>query len=220
MTQDTRLAELSLKIASQANLTSSLSKKELAVVSPCSNCKNFTQSTSTSSDPFRAACPRRIWIQQQQQSPDDPGAVDPVLFLSGTNDSNKLVNPVVDEATGNYLVWVAAVEDNAGIADEQGNQITPGILDPSFNNLYIKCRLFPYVSEQHHDTLRASGPFQEMDHVVAEQHRIPALNPDVQLNNTNTLFAETPIAGTVSKTAFAYHFDTQNPEDHALVGGC
>jgi hypothetical protein len=218
VTQDTRLAELSLKMASQANLTNSLSKKELAIVSPCSNCQNFTQSASSSSDPFRAACPRRIWIQQQQQNPDDPSAVDPVLSLSGTDDPNKLVNPVVDPTTGNYLIWVAAVEDNAGIADEQGNQVTPGILDPEFNNLYIRCRLFPYVSEQHHDVLRSSGAFQEMDHVVAEQHRVPPMT--TPLTNNKIQYTETPVAGTVSRTSFAYHFDTQNPDDHALVGGC
>lgn len=218
MTQDTRLAELSLKIASQANLASSFSKKELAVVSPCSTCQNFTQSSSSSSDPFRSACPRRIWIQQQQNNPDDPSAVDPVLSLSGTDDPNKLANPVVDPTTGNYLIWVAAVEDNPGIADEQNNPITPGILDPNFNNLYIKCRLFPYTSDQHHDVLRATGAFQEMDHIVAEEHRVPPIT--TPLTNSKIQYINTPIAGTVSRTSIAYHFDTQNPDDHALVGGC
>lgn len=218
MSQDIRLAELNLKIASQANLTNSSAKKELALVSPCSTCQNFTQSTSGSSDPYRNACPRRIWIQQNQADPDSTLATDPVLYLSGTSDPNKLVNPVVDSTTGNYLVWVAAVEDNPGIVDGSGNQITPGILDPSFNNLYIRCRLFPYVSEQHHDVLRALGPFQENDHVIAEQHRVPAMT--TPYTNDTVQYAETPVAGTVSKTSFAYAFNTQNPDDHALVGGC
>lgn len=217
MSNDTRLAELNLKIASQASLTHSGAKKELAVVSPCSNCQNFTQSTSDSSDPYRSACPRRIWINQQTQNADSSNPVDPVLFLSGTSNPDTLANPVVDQSSSNYLVWVAAVEDNPGIADESGNQVTPGILDPNFNNLYIKCRLYPYVSEQHHDVLRSLGPFQEMDHIVAEAHRIPPMT--TPFTNNQVQYTETPVAGTVSKTSFAYGFNTINPDDHALVAG-
>lgn len=218
MSIDTRRAELSLKIASQSQQVASAAKKELAVVSPCSNCQNFTQSSTTSSDPFRSACPRRIWINQFQQNPDDSTVVDPVLYLSGTPDSNTLVNPVIDQTTANYLIWVAAVEDNPGIVDGNGNVVTPGILDSNFNNLYIRCRLFPYVSEQHHDSLRSLGSFQEMDHVMAEQHRVPAMT--TPFTNNQIQYSETPVAGTVSKTSFAYRFDTLNPDDHALVGGC
>lgn len=217
MSVDTRLAELSLKVNSQNNLTNSSAKKELAMVSPCSNCQNFKQTNSDSPDPYRAACPRRMWINQSQQNPDDPSAVDPVLTLSGTMDSNTLANPVVDNSSNNYLVWVAAVEDNPGIVDQDGNILSKGILDPSFNTLYIRCRLFPYVSEQHHDILRTLGPFQENDHVIAEEHRIPAMTTD--LTNNQVAYSETPIAGTVTKASFAYNFNTINPDDHALVGG-
>jgi len=220
MAQDIRLAELNLKIANQSQQTNSAAKKELAIVSPCSTCQNFTKSTNTSNDPHRSVCPRRIWINQQQQNPDNPELTDPVLYLSGTSDPNRIVNPVVDPTTGNYLIWVAAVDDNPGIVDGDGNQITPGILDPNFNNLYIRCRLFPYVSEHHHDILRTLGPFQEKDHVIAEAHRIPNLNPTIDFTNNQNRYVETPIAGTVSKTSFAYRFNTNNPDDHGLVGGC
>lgn len=218
MANDVRRAELNLSISNQGQQTNSSAKKELAIVSPCSHCQNFTQSDTTGSDPFRSACPRRMWISQQQQDPDNTNTVDPVLFLSGTTDSNTLANPVVDQTTGNYLVWVAAVEDNPGILDGDGNVITPGILDPNFNNLYIKCRLFPYVSEHHHDILRSLGPFQENDTVVAEQHRIPPMT--TPFTNNQVQYTETPIAGTVSKTSFAYRFNVLNPNDHALVSGC
>jgi hypothetical protein len=218
MANTQRAAELNLNINNQSQQTNSAAKKELAIVSPCSTCQNFTQSSS--SNPYRSACPRRIWINQNQQNPDDPTTVDPVLYLSGTDDPNTLNNPVVDQSTGNYLVWVAAIEDNPGIFDSAGNVVTVGILDPNFNNLYIRCRANPYVSEQHHDILRSLGAFQQSDHVVAEEHRMPALNPNVVFTNDQIPFTSTPIAGTVAKTSFAYFFNTTNPNDHALVGGC
>lgn len=219
MANDIRTAELSLKIAGQTSITNAAPKREFAIVSPCSTCQNFTQAAS-GNDSFRSLCPRRIWIQQSQQNSDEPGIVDPVLSTSGTDDPNKLVNPVVDPITGNYIVWVASVEDNQGIVDPaNGDPVVSSILSADFNNLYIKCRLYPYVPEQHHDTLRSQGAFQENDKVVATEHRIPALNPEVKYNNPKVMYTETPIAGTVSKTTFAYYFNTVNPDDHALVAG-
>jgi len=216
--KDQRNAELGLRIASTSDSTKSAAQKELAVVSPCSHCQNFTKAGDTSSDPYRTSCPRRIWIQQQANAdPDNGQGPDPVLYLSGTTDPNKLANPVVDQNTGNYLVWIAAVEDNPGVVDDQGNVVTPGILDSKFDNTYIKCRLLPYVSEQHHDVLRTLGPFQEMDHVVAESHRIPPMT--TPFTSTSVQYQETPVAGTVSKASFAYAFNTVNPDDHGIVGG-
>jgi hypothetical protein len=154
------------------------------------------------------------------QSQNDPTSVDPILTLSGTSDPNTLVNPAIDSTSNNYIVWVAAVEDNPGILDSNtGDVLCPSILDPSFNNLYIRCRLKPYVSEHHYDVLRNLGAFQEGDKVNATEHRMPALNPNVTYTNNQVLFSPTPVAGTVSKSSFAYSFNTTNPDDHALVPG-
>jgi hypothetical protein len=216
---DLRQAAASLEISHQIQQTNSAPRKELAIVSPCSHCQNFIQQSSAGiSNSFRSICPRRTWIQQSQNNLNDPLAVDPVLYLSGTTDPNILANPVVDESTNNYLVWVAAVDDNPGIVDANTNIITPGILDPDFNNLYIRCRLYPYVSEYHHDVLRSLGPFQENDQVIAEQHTVPSMT--TPYTNGTIQHYNTPVAGTVAKTAFAYHFNVLNPKDHALVGGC
>lgn len=216
MANDQRTSEQSLRISNQGQQTNSAAQKELAIVSPCSTCQNYIQSSS--SDPYRSPCPRRMWINQNQQNPDNPGVVDPVLYLTGTTDANTLDNPVVDESTGNYLVWVAAVEDNLGILDTNGNVLTPSILDPNFNNLYIVCRSYPYVSEHHHDVLRGLGAFQQSDHVIAEAHRVPGMTTPI--TNLQIQYQPTPVAGTVAKTSFAYLFDTTNPDDHAIVSGC
>ena len=216
MVNDQRQAELNLKIANQSSVVNSASRKELAIVSPCSTCQNFKQTSSNSPDPYRTSCPRRVWIAQHNNFPDDPTAVDPVLYCSGTNDPNTLKNPAVDKTTGNYLVWVASVEDNPGIVSGD-NVVTPGILDPKFNNLYIRCRQQPYVPEQHHDILRNLGVFQEGDHVVAEAHRIPAMT--APYTNYQIPYNTTSVAGTVSKTTFAYSFNTVNPDDHAITSG-
>lgn len=224
MANDQRVSEQALQIASQANLTGSAGRKELAIVSPCSTCKNFTQPASATPDPHQQMCPRRLWINQNKSL---PGTVDPVLYTTGTTDPNTLANPVIDPTTGNYIVWVAAVEDNPGIIDETtGNSLTPSILDPNFNNLYIHCRRYPYVPEDHHDTLRATGAFQEGDKITAVEHRMPPLNPGVTYAGQagtpmqgTTMFQSTPIAGTIQKTTFAYKFQTTNPDDHGIVPG-
>lgn len=219
MANDLRQAASSLDISHQIQQTHSAARKELAIVSPCSHCQNFTQPSAIGiSNSFRSICPRRTWIQQSQSNPDNPLAVDPVLYLSGTSDPNTLANPVVDQSTNNYLIWVAIVEENQGIIDSDANVITPGILDPSFNNLYIKCRSYPYVSEHHHDVLRSLGPFQENDQVIAEQHKIPAMT--TAFTDGSIQHWSTPVAGTIAKTSFAYRFNVLNPSDHALVGGC
>lgn len=219
MANEARENELNLRIANQSQQIGSAAIKRLAVVSPCSTCQNYTQSNTGTPDPNRTQCPRRIWIEQSQKYPNNPQIIDPVLYLSGTSDPNTLANPVVDEATGNYLIWVATIADNSGILDSSGNIITPSILNPDFNNLYIRCQIEPYQSEQHHDILRTVGAFQEGDYVVAEEHRMSALNPLVDLTNNQVQFNDTPIAGTVSKTSLAYRFNTVNPDDHTLVPG-
>ena len=219
MANDQRQSELNLKIASQTSSGNSASQKELAIVSPCSTCQNYKQTSSASPDPYRTSCPRRVWIAQNNLFPpdNDPSVVDKVLYFSGTSDPNTLANPAVDPATGNYLVWVAAVEDNPGITDGSGNVITKGILDPNFNNLYIRCRPQPYVPDIHHDMLRALGSLQENDPVVAENHRVPPMTAPI--TNLQVPYIPTPIAGTVTKTTFAFRFNTTNPDDHALVSG-
>jgi hypothetical protein len=216
---DQRQAELNLKIANQSGVVNSAAQKELAIVSPCSTCQNYKQTSSDSPDPYRTSCPRRSWIAQNKLFPpdNDPAVIDKVLYFSGTSDPNTLANPAVDTTTGNYLVWVASVEDNSGVVDSDGNVITKGILDPSFNNLYIRCRPQPYVPEDHHDILRNLGAFQENDHVIAEAHRIPPMTAPA--TNFQVPYNSTPIAGTVTKSTFAYSFNTTNPDDHALVSG-
>lgn len=218
MSQDTRLAELNLKIASQGKKVNSSPSKELAIVSPCSTCQNFQQSTSLSPDPYRSTCPRRMWIQQQAQDSDIIDGINPVLTNSGTDDPHTLANPAVDKSTGNYVVWVAGILDNQGIADPNGNQITPSILDPGFNNLYIRCKMYPYIPEDHHDAVHSGGTFQENDFVIAEEQPVPPIQTSYSQNQVP--YIDTPIAGTVTKTSLPFKYNTNNPTDHALVGGC
>ena len=47
MAKDQRNAELGLRIASTSDSTKSAAQKELAVVSPCSHCQNFSKAGDT-----------------------------------------------------------------------------------------------------------------------------------------------------------------------------
>lgn len=200
--------ETVLRIAGQSQGAGAVPREEMGVVSPCSTCQNYTNSLSTS-DANRTPCPRRSWITANTQGMLN---IDPVLYLSGTSDPNTLTNPVIDPSTNNYLVWVAAVDDNPGIVGSDGSTVTTSILSQDFNNLYIKCRSNPYIPEDNHTILKLKGHLLEMDEVWATENRHSSIDP---INPGLTV----PVAGTVVKGTFASSFSSQSPADHLLTPG-
>ena len=197
-----------LRITGQSQGAGAVPREEMGVVSPCSTCANYTNSNSTS-DPNRVPCPRRFWMDQNNQGLLD---VNPILYTSGTQDPNKLANPVIDTTSNNYLVWVAAVDDNQGITNPDGTTVNTNILSSNFNNLYIRCRPNPYIPEDNHNILKLKGHLQEMDEVWCTGNRHSSIDP----TNFNVLV---PVAGTVVKGTFASSFSSAAPSDHLLLLG-
>lgn len=204
-----RTSELALQIAGQSSRSDATPRREMAVVSPCSTCQNY-KAVSDGTDPYRRPCPRRLWIDSQTQGLLD---IDPILTLSGTQDPNTLANPAIDPATDNYLIWIAAVDDNQGITNiDDGSVVTPNILSEGFNNLYIRCRPEPFVPEDTHSIVKLHGHFLESDIVWATGSRHSSIQP-------NDASKEVPVGGTVVKGTFASSFNTANPSDHMGVPG-
>ena len=132
----------------------------LALVSPCSTCKNQLTAPGPNGQP---ACPRRVL---QAQSATTSIADHLVLFgTEGTANAGdgSYRNPVYWDDGHAILVWTALLEDNGGVYDASGNQIAPGILDPSFDTGHIQCRPLPIVPQDSEAAYFQQGALAEND---------------------------------------------------------
>ena len=156
----------------------------MAVVSPCSRCKNLR------SDPVNnlAACPRRHWDEVAQQASTSAGAA-PAAYLTRHNKANsgqQLENPVYISDLKTIVIWIAAVEENREILDPVGNLVNPSILEMqvsgsgtgSFDTNYITCHHFPCMPSPHSATLFQGGQFSEGEQLILTQTKMQQLHAD------------------------------------------
>lgn len=188
-----------------------------AIVSPCSQCSNQLSEMSSDGKPF---CPRRKWIADQASYQQQNGNPDPrlaPLTLYGTEDTaqagdQSLRNPVYDKNSNSTLVWIAALRDNSGLRDGDGNVIVPSILDPSFipnSTEYIQCRLLPFVPAQHEAAYRASGGLKEGDQLIATTVQNQQFNAAAVVDTTipdddSSQYTSVLVEGVVSKVNLVF----------------
>ena len=144
----------------------------LAIVSPCSTCKNQQASPS----PGLPVCPRRKWQADLATFNADGTDTSKItqLALYGTEGTSSegdgsLRNPVYSDSMHSIIVWAALLKDNVGIVDSSGNKITTDILDPNFDTTYIVCNKLPFVPHDQEATYFQKGAFAEGDQVMAYQ---------------------------------------------------
>lgn len=139
----------------------------LAIVSPCSACKNQL----TEPKDGKPACPRRMLEAQKQAIEEQGGSTEHLnhLLLSGTEGTENegdgsLRNPVY--FNDSIFLWVATLSDNSGVRDAEGNLLAPHLLDPAFlqsKTEYIQCRPLPVVPRDHEAAYFQKGAFMEGD---------------------------------------------------------
>ena len=194
-------------------ITSNLPKRQLAIVSPCSTCRNFT-AAQDENDKFRPTCPRRFWIDTVEQMGDENSYPD-YLSESGTDDLHKLINPVHSEANATIFTWVAIQENNRGVVDESGSQLAVGILHPDFDpekdSKYLQCEQLPYVPEDHQASLFQQGVLHEMDQVYVESFHSEQLDPAGE-----SVWS----AGTLKKASFPFNFSLLSARRDNNPAGC
>lgn len=149
----------------------------LAVVSPCSQCKNQL-SEQVDGKPF---CPRRkAQADLQEYEDNNQGNQDQRLAplaaygTEGTSSDGdqSLRNPVYLDQQKTTLVWIATLRDNSGVPGPDGTLIAPSILDPTFltdHTEYIQCRPRPFLPAEHEAHYRQVGGLKEMDFIEARQ---------------------------------------------------
>lgn len=187
---------------------------QMGIVSPCSTCKNQL----AVSDPNKQTpmCPRRYWIDlaksAQAQTSDNPIPTPPLyLTRSGTDDPQTLSNPVYSQQDSSVLIWVALVENNQGVQDESGNELTPDLLDPGFDTTYINCSLLPYIPCESQAQMYQSGAYKESQRLFVT----PIENYQVPFGSDQTV----QVSGFVRRVNFALNFSFLTPEDDTLTDG-
>lgn len=213
--KDKALAQVAQDTAGSQNRFS----EQMAIISPCSTCKN--QLTEYDPNDLRKLpCPRRVLKQRYDANqaakagPTDPGYIPPYLVASGTDDPNKLANPVIDSPQA--LVWIALVDDNQGIQDAKGNVICKSILDNGFDTTYIRCQPVPYIPRTTISKWSAEGYWKEGRQVWASDHRHAALPDSVDQASTQNPIA---IAGSVEPGDFAFFFNKVDPPQQTFPSG-
>ena len=186
------------------------SRVQMGVVSPCSACANQL----AYSDGDLPACPRRNWAAVagvlDANGGDPPAAI---LTRTGSLDdsSGQLVNPVHSQQDGAVLVWVATLDDNQGMTDHTGAELTPDILDPGFDTEYIVCRSLPFVPDAGQAAYNQAGVFKEMNRLLV--HTIP--NFQLMLDGSPV-----QVSGFVRKVDFSSTFSFLTPASNTLAVGC
>ena len=181
----------------------------MAIVSPCSRCKNNRSYAANNLSP----CPRRHWddVAQQAASSADPA---PPAYLTRHNKANtgqQLENPVYIKDLNVILVWIAAVEENRAILDPSGAQVNPSILEMNvsgsgtgaFDTNYITCHHFPCVPALHSTSWFQGGQFSEGERLVLTQTKMQQLHPDDN--------SPVSISGFVQRASILYSANVDRP---------
>lgn len=174
----------------------------MGVVSPCSTCKN-RQADSANGLPM---CPRMYWGEVATES--DASFPD-FLSASGTDQQDKLVNPVYLEEASCVVVWVASLESNQGYFQD-GKRINPDILHPGFDTKYIVCNAYPYAIQTSEAEMYQGGVYKEMDQL--ELLTFP-------INQLDILGQRLPLAGFAKKVTFVAKHTFLIPDEDLLIPG-
>jgi hypothetical protein len=203
-----------LKILGSAEVVTQAPTKRLGIVSPCSSCNNHYDSVSEG-DVVHVPCPRLQWIARlKQQDPDLPPAYPSYLSLTGTS-GNSLANPVYSTDDSTVFTWVAVEDHNQGVLDENGNQVAPDLLDPSFNvsqhSEYLRCELLPFVLDKTQAELYNNGVLHESDRIYAEEFS----QQQMDMSGMQSF-----VAGTITKATLPFSFSLKTPLRDNCPSGC
>jgi len=195
----------------------------LAIVSPCSTCKNQNVAAGTDGKP---QCPRRYWQSLNKNVPPDlslatgpvpdTGAESyPLLALTGNErdgdtTSTSLVNPVYWNDGNSILVWVAKLKDNSPIVNN-GQVVNNDILSDSFDTSYINCCEYPYVPVGNENEYFQRGALKESDQIVVTDIPCEQLFGDT--------FQGTPFGGTLQRANFFFNVPRVPTDDHQCPEG-
>lgn len=187
---------------------------ELAVISPCSSCKKYSNpDTNNQAGPVPfPPCPRYFWKQQNEEfkkgNRDDE--VPAYLTATGTEDQDTLRNPVYSRDLKSVLLWVAKVVKNRPVMVD-GIALTGDLLEPGYDTNFIECETFPYVCEETQQSLWSRGVYREWDRVVLT----PILRQQLEFGSPRPIH----ISGSAKKVNFHADFSNESSRIDKIVSG-
>lgn len=147
-----------------------------------------------------------MWMELAQNQNND---VSTLLSASGTDQTDKLANPVYLETENTVLIWVATLDRNQG-AFKDGKRVCPDILNPGFDTNYINCRDYPYTIKQSEIEMYGGGVYKEGDQLEVTSF------PSPQVNSVGD---QIPVAGFAKKVTLASRHSFLLPDEDLLVPG-
>lgn len=195
-------------------MLNSNTKGSLAIVSPCSSCKNQAAEWSEGTPNY---CPRRYWqnhVKAMQEQYPNQVRGDEFLTLTGTQDDS-LSNPVYWDSGNSTVVWIAYLSDNQAIIEADGKVTNPDItagIDGGFDTSKIQCNLHPCIQATSEADQRMIGRLEEWQPVQIESFPSPQLDPE-----TGDVL---PLAGSARRTSLLYKTPRIPLIDHDAPEGC
>lgn len=213
-----KTAEQTVRILNTNELSGFTPKRQVGIASPCSSCKNHLLDLQDG-DVTHTPCPRRSWIRQHNaqttNSTQDNIYITPYLYESGTDDPNKLSNPVYSEANSTMLVWVALAQNNGDLYDSNGNIVRHSIVGSGFNidtdSEYLHCEQRPYVPHNTQADLYSKGVIHEQDQLYVDTVYSRELDP---VGNQQVL------GGTIQKATHPFFFSLKPALRDNIPAGC
>jgi hypothetical protein len=194
--------------------SSKTDRGQLAIVSPCSTCKNQAAEWTEDTTNY---CPRRFWQSQvknmEEQYPDQVRGAE-FLSLTGTK-SDALANPVYWDEGNSTIVWIAYLSDNQAAVDAQGKVTNPDITvgeAGGFDTSRIQCNLHPCIQGTSEADQRSMGRLEEWQPIEVSPITVPQNDPQT----TDVL----PLEGTVRRTSLLYRTPRIPVFDHEAPEGC
>lgn len=188
-----------------------------AVVSPCSECKNYRTETTTEGLP---ACPRRVWEERNEASRSRKPVEPPpdYLLATGTDSKDRLSNPVYYQDGLTIAIWAAPLLDNRVTFGKDGAVVNGNILNrEAFDTRYIQCRSVPFLPLETWAEMIGKGAYKEWDQLLV----IPALE-DQEASDPGALPDQQPLCktgGFVKRVDFTFSSTQTSPQSDRLMSG-
>lgn len=189
----------------QLHSTLAVPKAQLAVVSPCSECKN----RRTEAKDGKSACPRLALRQKEEQGKASGQPLPPAydLALKTGTSSDALANPVYDDENNHILIWAAHLQDNMGVYRD-GKLVPESVLgSANFDTDYIVCSQLPYMLGESEAAYRARGAYRGWDSL--ETVEIQPFPLDVAHPGVEADYDSLRVAGYARKIDVPYNYPRQ-----------
>lgn len=179
---------------------------EVAVISPCSSCKNNRVDYTPEG---YWPCPRKVWENRLKTQVINDAV--PVYLPTAGGKDGAYANPCYQEDKKLLLIWTASLVRNSGIyAHGTRDQVTTDILDPQFDTTYIKCNELPSLPMETEASYFNAGAYKQGETVI-----IFPVEPFQKLNSNEPYL----INGFAKRVDLAFRKPFMTHDEDVIISG-